>query len=85
MAKSILTNTVSTKSIPTNFTEKNMIWKTKIFYILLAFLLINIILLIVFSNYCYLIKYQTKQKHLLLFYSGSNKGIDIKNMLQNEK
>ena len=85
MAKSVLTNIVSTKSIPTNFTEKNMIWKTKIFYILLAFLLINIMLLIVFSNYCYLIKYQTKQKHLLLFYSGSNKEIDIKNMLQNGK
>ena len=38
---------------------------TKIFYILLAILLIAIALLIVVSIYCYLIKYKSKQKHLL--------------------
>ena len=34
------------------------------FYILLAFLLITIALSIAVSIYCYLIKYQAKQKHL---------------------
>ena len=33
------------------------------FYILLAFLLITIALLIVVTIYCYLIKYKAKQKH----------------------
>ena len=37
------------------------------FSTLLAFLLITIVLLIAVSIYCYLIKYQTKQKHLLPF------------------
>ena len=35
------------------------------FYILLALLLITIALLIAVSIYCYLMKYRTKQKHLL--------------------
>ena len=38
--------------------------KTQNFYILLPFLLITIVLLIVVSIYCYLIKYKSKQKHL---------------------
>ena len=38
------------------------------FYILLAFLLITIALLIAVSIYCYLIKYRAKQKHLLPFH-----------------
>ena len=57
----------------TNFNEKKATCKTKNFYILLAFLLITIALLIVFSIYCYLIKHQTKQKHLLTFYNTNNK------------
>ena len=47
-----------TKTVP-----KTIICKTKSFYILLAFLLITIALLIVFSIYFCLIKYKAKQKH----------------------
>ena len=43
--------------------------KTKIFYILLVFLLITIVLLIAVSIYCYLIKYKSKQKYLLPFHA----------------
>ena len=62
-----------TKTVTTNFNEKNVICKTKNFYILLAFLLITIALLISVSIYCYLIKYKAKQKHLLPFYVTNNK------------
>ena len=48
-----------TKTVTTNFNEKNVIFKTKNFYILLAFLLITFALLIAVSIYCYLIKYDT--------------------------
>ena len=44
----------------------------KCFYILLAFLLITIALLIAVSIYCYLIKYRAKQKHLLPFHDTNN-------------
>ena len=54
-----------TKAVPTNFHEQNKTCKKQSFYILLAFLLISIALLIAVSIYCYLIKYQAKQKHLL--------------------
>ena len=57
-----------TKTIPINFNEKNITFKIKNFYILLAFLLITIVLLIAVSIDCYLIKYRVKQKHLLLFH-----------------
>ena len=51
------------KIIPTNFDKKiKTTYKTQNFYILLAFLLITIALLITVSIYCYLIKYQAKQK-----------------------
>ena len=53
------------KTIPTNFNEKNITFKTQSFYILLASLLITISLLIAVSIYCYLIRYWAKQKHLL--------------------
>ena len=43
------------KTIPTNFNEKNITCKTQNFYILLAFLLITITLLIAVSIYCYLV------------------------------
>ena len=46
-----------TKTIPTIFNEKKVTFKTQNFYILLAFLLIAIILLIVVCIYCYLINY----------------------------
>ena len=61
------------------------------FYILLAFLLITIALLIAVSIYCYLLKYRVTQNHLLSFHftnkklqsksemSNKVKNIDIKN------
>ena len=57
-----------TETIPTNFNEKKATCNTQNFYILLAFLLIIIALLIVVSIYSYLIKYRAKQKHLLSFH-----------------
>ena len=57
------------KTIPTNFNEKNITCKTQSSYVLLTFLLITITLLIAFSIYCYLIKYWSKQKHLLPFHN----------------
>ena len=56
----------------TNFNEKKTTCKTQDFYILLAFLLINIALLIAVSIHCYLIKYRAKQKHLLPFHDTNN-------------
>ena len=56
-----------TKTIP-----KNVIRKTKNFYIFLGFLLITIALLIAVSIYCYPMKYKAKQKHLLPFYITNN-------------
>ena len=56
----------------TKFNEKKATYKTQNFYILLAFLLINIALLIAVSIYCYLTKYRAKQKHLLLFHFTNN-------------
>ena len=43
-----------------HFNEKKVTCKTQRFYLLLAFLLITIVLLIAVSIYCYLIKYQVK-------------------------
>ena len=63
-------NNQETKVIPTNFNEKKATCKTQKFYILLAFLLITIALLIVASIYCRLIKYQAKQ--LLPFHYTNN-------------
>ena len=62
-----------TKTIPTNFNEMKVTCKTQNFYILLAFLLITIALLIAVSIYCYLMKYQVKQKYLLPFQVTNNK------------
>ena len=61
-----------TKTIPINLNEKKATCKKQNFYILLAFLLITIALLIAVSIYCYLIKYQAKQKHLLPFHVTNN-------------
>ena len=44
----------------TNFNVKEIASKTQNFYILLAFLLINVALLIAASLYCYLISSKTK-------------------------
>ena len=48
------------KTIPTKFNEEKVTCKTQGLYILLAFLLVTITLLISFSIYCNLIKYQAK-------------------------
>ena len=45
--------------------NKNIICETKSFYILPA-------LLIAVSIYCYMMKYKTKQKHVLSFYVTNN-------------
>ena len=62
-----------TKNIPTSCNKKNVACKTKNFYILLAFLLITIALLIAVSIYSYLEKYQAKQKHSLPYHMTNNK------------
>ena len=62
-----------TKTIPTNFNEKKPTCKKQNVYILLAFLLINIALLIAISIYCYLKKYQAKQKDSFSFHDTNNK------------
>ena len=46
-----------TKTIPTNFTEKEAACKIQNFYVLLVFLSISAALLIAVIIYCYLIKY----------------------------
>ena len=46
--------------------------KTQNFCFLLAFLLITIALLIAVSTYCYLIKYQAKQKIFIIVSPGKN-------------
>ena len=51
-----------TKTIATNFNEMKATCKTQNFYILL---ITTIVLLIAVNIYCYSIKYQAKQKHLL--------------------
>ena len=56
---------------PTNFNEKKVTCKTQNCYILLAFLLITILLLITVNINCYLIKYQAK--HLLPFHNTDTK------------
>ena len=61
------------KAVTTNFNEKNAVCKKKNLYILLAFLLITIALLIAVSIYCYQIKDRAKQKYLLQFYVANDK------------
>ena len=51
-----------TKTVPTTFNEKIIIFTRQNFYILLTFLLIIIGLLITVSIHCYLIKHQAKKK-----------------------
>ena len=46
-----------TKTISRNFNEKKETCKTQNFYILLAFILITVKILIAVNIYCYLIKY----------------------------
>ena len=57
----------------TNFDQKKAISKTQNFYNLPAFVLITLALLTAIGIYCYLIKYDAKQKHLLPFHFTNNK------------
>ena len=61
-------NNKETKTVPTNFNEKYVTYKTQNFCILLAFLLITIAFLISVSINCYFIKYRAKLKHLFPFH-----------------
>ena len=61
-----------TKTVTTNFTEKMESVKYN-FYILFVFFSIVTTLLIAVSIYCYLVKYLTKQKHLLPYHVTNNK------------
>ena len=70
---------IETKTIPRNFNEKNVTCKTQNVYILLAFLLITIALLIAVSICCYLIRYRTKQ-NIYYHFTTQNKQINIDNM-----
>ena len=61
---------------------KKVTCKTRHFYSLLTFLLLNIALIIAVSIYCYPIKYRTKQNHLSPYHDISKlKETDIKNIL----
>ena len=50
----------------TKFNEKKALCKTLNIYIILAFLLNTIALLIAVSIFCYLVKYEVKQKYILI-------------------
>ena len=65
-------NDEETNTIPRNYNEKNVTCKIQNFYVSLIFILITIAFLIAVNIYCYLIKYQVKQKHLLPFYVTNN-------------
>ena len=56
----------TTKTVPRKSTSTS-------FYILLAFFLITIVLLMAVKAYGYLIKYKVKQKHLLPYYITTDK------------
>ena len=62
--KTVPTKAATTKTVSTIFFEK-VTFKIKNFYILLTLLLINVVLLIAVTIYCYLIKYLAQQKHSL--------------------
>ena len=63
-----------------NFNEKKVTCKTQNIYVLLAFLLITIALLIAVCIYCYLIKYRAKQNYLLQFQDTKLKEVHINNI-----
>ena len=66
------------ETVSANVNDKNAIYKTQSFFILLAFSLTTIALLIAVNIYCYLIKYRTKNRHLLPFH---DKNKELKQVL----
>ena len=69
----IMCNEIIEETVLTNLNQEKATCKTQNFYVLLAFLLITIALLIAVSVYSYLIKYLAKQKHLLPLNFTNNK------------
>ena len=69
----IESNAKETKTVAANFHKEKVACKTQKVYIVLAFLLITVALLIAVSIYCYLINYWGKQKHLLPFHVVNKK------------
>ena len=61
-ATKLQNHTMKKQTISTIFNEKKATCKMQSLYILLAFLLIAIALLIALSIYCYFVKYQAKKK-----------------------
>ena len=61
----VMCDKIIKSTVPINLNENKANRKTQNFYILLAFLLITIALLIAVSIYCYLVTYQWKQKNLV--------------------
>ena len=57
------------KAVATNFKKIKVTCKKKKFAYFACLLLITITLFVVVSIYCYLIKYQAKQKHLVPYMS----------------
>ena len=68
----IMCDEITEEKAPKTFNGRKAAFKTQNFYILLAFLLITVALLIVASISCYLIKYRAKQKRLLPFHVTNN-------------
>ena len=60
-----------------NLMKRKQPAKRKSLFILLAFLLITIALLVTANIYCYLIKYQANQKHLLPFHDTNNESKQV--------
>ena len=61
-----------TKTITVNFIEKNTLCETNNFYISHAFFIFHLPILVVAPINCQLIRYKTKQKHLVLFHVTNN-------------
>ena len=64
----IMCDKVTEETVSINLNENKVNCRTQNFYILLAFVLITIALLIAVSIYCSLLKYQGKGKYLLPFH-----------------
>ena len=73
----IMCDEIIEETVKTNFNENEATCKTQNFYILFAFLLITVALLIAVIIYCYLIKYRAKQKNILPFPDTNNELIQV--------
>ena len=72
LTKSIPTKPVPVKIYPTHFNEKKVTCKIENFHNLLAFLLVTLLILIIVSIYCYIIKHQPKKEYFLPYYFITN-------------